>query len=92
MSITDDMLVDERPNLGGVQRRYRLPNGYGLSAISAAMLRSYPFAWEIAVLKPEGGGIAYDTPLTDDVEVFATDDEANAFIAKAKAWAEESAS
>lgn len=60
---------------GGEARHYRLPNGYGLSAQADTMLHAYPFAWEIAVCRGMGGdglfeGLAYDTPLTDDVEVY----------------------
>ena len=79
----------ERPNaIGGVQRLYRFPSGYGLSAINSPMAHSYPFAWEIAVLKNvtedgKHGGCCYDTPLTSDVEVFDTADEANKFIRRA---------
>lgn len=88
MSITDNHLLLERPHLGGVQRVYRFPSGFGLSAVNASMLHSYTFAWEIAVLRNvhDNGSfdeLTYDTPLTSDVEVFKTDDEANAFIARA---------
>ena len=93
--LTDDMLVkaSTRSDLsGGEARYYRLPNGYGLSVQSDKMLHAYPFAWEIAVCKGMGEDglfedLTYDTPLTDDVEVFYTDAEANAFISRAKAWA-----
>lgn len=87
--LTDEHLLIERPNdIGAVQRIYRFPSGYGLSAINAAMAHSYPFAWEIAVIKgvKENGrhdGLCYDTALTDDVEVFDTVDEANEFIERA---------
>lgn len=94
MALTDDMLVKERPHrLGGTQRLYKLPNGFGLSLVNAPRLHAYRYAWEAAVVTDmmdngEWGDLTYDTPLTDDVEVFETDDEANAFIARAKAWAE----
>lgn len=88
MTITDDMLVSERPYLGGEQRIYLLPNGYRLSLVNSPALHAYSFAWEAAVLNPEvQRGLAYDTPLTEDIEVFYSDDEANDFIARAKAWA-----
>jgi hypothetical protein len=89
VTITNDHLLLERPHrLGGVQRIYRFKSGYGLSVVNAPMLHSYPFSWEIAVLKDvkEDGrfsDICYDTPLTDDVEVFPNDAEANAFIERA---------
>lgn len=89
--LTDNFLVKERSHpsgLGGVQRVYRFPTGFGLSAIDSPRMHHYPFAWEIAVLKDvsvDGAKhtITYDTPLTDDVEVFDTDEAANEFIHRA---------
>jgi len=88
-TITDThLLLERQAHMGGVQRVYRFNNGYGLSAINSPMAHIYPFAWEIAVLKgvSENGSfetLCYDTPLTSDVEVFQTTDEANAFIERA---------
>ena len=96
--ITDKNLVLERPHaLGigeGVQRLYKLANGYGLSLVNNPELHAYPFAWEAAVVKgmTDAGkfdGITYDTPLTEDVEVFSTEAETNAFIDRAIAWSEQ---
>lgn len=98
--ITDENLIVERPHkseyIGGVQRIYRLANGYGLSAVNGARLRSYPFAWEIAVVtnvRDDGdfSDLSYETPLTEDVEVFMTADAANEFIARAIQWGKENA-
>ena len=88
MALTDKHLVVERPHLGGVQRVYRFNDGHGLSLVNAPMLHSYPFAWEAAVINgvAETGAsfrIVYDTPLSNDVEVFQSDDEANEFIERA---------
>jgi len=97
MSLTDKNLLLARPHpnafIGGEQRLYKLANGYGLSVVNGAMLRSYEFAWEVAVLtdmKEDGsfGNLTYATPLTDDAEVFYSDEETNAFIEKAIAWGE----
>lgn len=76
---------------GSVQRIYRFANGHGLSVVNNPVLHSYPFAWEAAVIgdvDDEGGfsGLRYDTPLTEDVEVFYTDEEANDFIDRAARW------
>jgi hypothetical protein len=88
--LTDENLVLERPHdIGnGVQRVYRSKSGYGLSAVNPQILRSYPFAWEIAVLKDVSKDgkeftLDYSTPLTSDVEVFSSDEEANEFIHRA---------
>ncbi len=81
--ITDKYLELERPNpIGGVQRIYKFASGYGLSLVNSPMCHSYPFAWEAAVLGPDGK-LTYDTPLTKDVETFHTDAEADAFIERA---------
>ena len=86
--LTDEDLLMERKVFGGVQRIYRFASGYGLSLIDSVMAHGFPFAWEAAVLKnvtDDGGfSITYATPLTEDVAIFNTDEEANAFIAKAK--------
>ncbi len=85
--LTDKHLMkEEASELGGVQRLYKFPSGYGLSAVNSHILHSYPFAWEIAVIKfasDTDWSLDYTTPLTSDVEVFSTDEEANAFIDKA---------
>lgn len=88
--LTDNYLLLEKPHpsVGGVQRIYRFDNGYGLSVVNGAMLHGYSFAWEIAVLKDvakDGSSfdLTYDTELTDDIEVFDSDEETNAFIKKA---------
>jgi hypothetical protein len=90
MALTDKNLITERSHLGGVQRLYRAGR-YGLSLVNGAMLHSYPFAWEAAVMDygtPDGTAshLTYATPLTDDVEVFHSDEEADEFIAKAFEW------
>jgi hypothetical protein len=95
MSLTDDGLLLERPNggIGGVQRLYRWGSG-GLSLVDSPMLHSYPFAWEAGVLAFNEKGawsLTYETPLSQDVEVFSTEDEANTFILKAKAYFEANA-
>lgn len=88
--LTEKNLVLERlhPSLGGSQRIYRFQSGLGLSLVNAPMLHYYSFAWEAAVLKDvsEDGGefeLTYDTEMTDDVEVFSSDEEANEFITRA---------
>ena len=91
--ITNKHLLIDRPHtVSGVQRIYKFKDGNGLSVVNCEILHGYPFAWEIAVLSNVRKNIfgevifdnlRYDTPLTDDVEVFSTDEEANEFIEKA---------
>lgn len=96
MTITDKNLVVERirdDGINGVQRIYGFKNNTGLSLVNGSMLHSYKFAWEAAVINDvnEAGGftnINYDTPLTNDIVVFETDDETNEFIQKAEEYFE----
>lgn len=90
--LTDKNLVKEiAPHLeDGVQRIYRYAEGHGLSLVNATIVHSYPFAWEAAVIHfPDKDSdefeIVYDTELTNDVEVFMTDEAANEFIERAAA-------
>ena len=88
MKLDDIPIATERKRLDGVQRIYALPNSdtYCVSLVNAPMLHDYPFAWEAAVLRSDGS-LCYDSPLTQDVEVFQTDDDAAAFVLLAFAWA-----
>ena len=79
------LLLEKPHSLGGVQRIYRFKSGKGLSVVNSPRLHSYDYAWEAAVITDvqdngEFASIDYSTPLTEDVEVFMSDDEANAFI------------
>ncbi len=86
--ISDEVHPQQHSHLDwGRQRRYDLANGYGLSLVDGPALHGYPFAWEAAILK--NGQIVYDTPFTDDVLVFMSDEETNDFIHTAIAWAKE---
>jgi len=87
--ITDKNLCYTRKRLGGEQRIYRFKDGHGLSLINDPSAHFCNYAWEAAVLEnvSEGGQtyeITYDTELTADVKVFATDEEANDFINRAE--------
>lgn len=73
----------QKPWLEGVQRIITLPNGHKLSL--RGWERRLPFAWEGAVIAPNGN-LTYDTPLTNDVEVFASEEEAIAWIERAFEW------
>ncbi len=66
--------------MGGTQRLYKVGN-WQLSMVDAAMLHHFPFAWEGAVIYKED--LCYTTQLTNDVEVFSTDEEANNFVLSA---------
>ena len=87
MALTTVGLIEERlHSIGsGVQRLYRW-GSKGLSVVNPQMLHSYPFAWEVAVLRWEGDEyhLDYSTELTSDVEVFLSDEGTNAFINRAR--------
>ena len=90
MTLTDNNLTSEKPHpsgIGGIQRLYRIGN-YGLSCVNSKILHTYLFAWEIAILKyknkvSDDFELVYDTELTEDVEVFTSDDKTNDFIKRA---------
>jgi hypothetical protein len=84
----------ERPHpagMGGVQKLYRFPNGYGASVVQFP--RSYGYGsgrWELAVLKFTGEGddefkLTYDTDITDDVIGYLTEDEVDALLDQVEA-------
>ena len=89
--ITQKNLKKEKiRNIGGLQRIYRLENGYGLQVIESTIAYPDICVWEIAVLKnieKDGASysfdITYNTSLTNDIETFYTEEEANAFIERA---------
>ena len=82
MPLTDEYLVSEQPHFGGVQRLYQFPSGWGLSLVNSPKLHAYAFAWEAAVIGPDGA-LDYTTELTSDVIVFSTEQETNQFIERA---------
>ena len=83
----------ERPHpfdSNGVQKLYRFDNGYGASVVrfchSYGGMRGL---WEVAVIRYEGQGIFeyelnYDTPITDDVLGYLTEDEVNQVLDQIK--------
>lgn len=82
-------LISEEPSFGGVQYRFRFDNRYGASVIK----HKYSYGsdddlWELAVLFysvvcPKGE-ITYDTPITEDVEGYLTDEEVRNLLAQIK--------
>jgi hypothetical protein len=67
----------ERPHpagMGGIQKIYRFPNGYGASVIRFSFSHGGDKGlWELGVVEFYGEGdwdyrLTYETPVTDDVE------------------------
>lgn len=91
MALTDEHLVKVKPHFGGGEQRIYRDGRYGLSLVNSPILHSFPFAWEAAVCDygtAEGKDwhLTYDTPLTNDVEVFDTEAATASFIAVAFKW------
>lgn len=85
----EGLLLTRIAGISGEQRLYRWGN-WGLSVVNGSMLHSYSFAREAAVVRftdesgPNDFVISYETPLSEDVEVFSTDEEADAFVLRAR--------
>ena len=70
----------------GTQRIYRMPNDYGASVLQSSI--SYGNAeglYELAVIKfnsedPEDWDIDYDTPITDDVLGWLTEEDVQRYL------------
>ena len=83
-----DYIVKEHLLNGGTQTIYKFPNGYGASVICGGL---YTYGdderpYELAVIKfrPSGDGfyLCYDTPITDDVVGYLTEDGVSALLAE----------
>lgn len=69
---------------GGARAVAEFDNGYKASVVTGEMFRSRSDApYEVAVLDEDG--ITYDTPVTDDVLGYLTEDEANDVLAAIEA-------
>ena len=73
---------------GGVQYVYHFPNGYGGSIVKFPGSYGYKEdLWELAVIVFDDEGdyeLAYDTPITADVEGYLTDKEVENLLYKIK--------
>jgi high-affinity K+ transport system ATPase subunit B len=71
--------IKTKTHMGGPQRLYRFANGYGASVVNNDVI----LGTEMAVIKWEGDDdftLVYDTPLTDDVINYLTEDETQQFL------------
>lgn len=84
-----DVIMTEKPRNGGIQRLYHFTgNDYGASVIQ----NPYSYGgrdglWELAVIAWDGDNwsICYDTPITDDVLGYLTEEEVTETLVKIKA-------
>ncbi len=75
-------VIITRSHLDGKQMVFRIGK-YGISAVNAPMLHSYPFFCEFAVLRFTDGDdfeLTYQTELTQDVVVCGTAKEAHEWL------------
>jgi len=89
MLTNEDLLMERYEKIvDSNQRIYRFSSGYGLLLSDVAPVRNSHYSWSAIVIEniTDGGlfNIAYETPFHSSVNIFQTDAEANAFIAKAK--------
>ena len=71
--------LPSKPIIEGIRYLFKADNGYGASIVQS----NYSYGgeqglWEVAVLKD--GEICYDTPITNDVLGYLTEDEVNSVL------------
>ena len=75
LNIKKDFTVERETVYNGYQLIFMFSNGYGASVVE----HDYSKGLEIAVLD-SNNKITYDTPITDDVLGYLTDEEANTIL------------
>jgi len=86
----DEFKVKDRAHpagMGGTQKLYKFPNGYGASVVQ--FMGSYGYdegKWELGVVKwnDDNFKLTYDTPITDDVLGFLTWQDVEKHLAEIK--------
>lgn len=73
MKTFDDLIFKFRKGIPIIQARMDFPNGYGISVISGAWLYCDDDTFEVAIFKD--GHLCYDTPITDDVLGYQTQED-----------------
>ena len=82
MTTFNDLEFRELPDGMGIQCRINFPNGYGASIVKGPYTYGGRFGlFELAVLN-SNGEIAYDTPITDDVVGYLTEDGVTTLLAE----------
>ena len=75
---------------GGIGYKFRFPNNYGASVVKHWFSYGHEEdLWELAVIKfndetPDNWDIVYDTPITEDVEGWLTDEDVRNLLQQIK--------
>lgn len=82
MTTFNDLTFSKLPDGMGIQCRIEFSNGYGASIVKGP----YTYGgraglFELAVLSSDGA-ITYDTPITDDIVGYLTEDGVTALLAE----------
>lgn len=76
----NDLEFNDLPDLGGIYCRIQFENGYGVSVIKHKYSYGGPDGlYELAILDSDGE-ITYDTPITDDVIGYLTEEGVTALL------------
>ncbi len=83
------VIRDEMRPFSGRQVMYRFPNGFGASVVNGRILHIFDFYVELAVVKYSNKDdnkfeLTYDTPITNDVELPANDEELKDMLLRIK--------
>jgi hypothetical protein len=86
MRSSDLLLERAHPlGIGGTQRVYRFQNGYGASVVRFSGSYGWPDLWELGVVTfvtPDEWHLTYDTPITDSVAGYLSEDAADELLDK----------
>ena len=75
----NEYLIETNNVMGGIQKVFKFPNGYGASVIKHKGSYGYKSdLWELAVL--QNGKLCYDTEITDDVIGHLNDPEVDRLL------------
>ena len=75
----NEYLTETNDVMGGIQKVYKFPNGYGASVIKHRGSYGYSEGlWELAVLNE--GELCYDTEITNDVIGYLNDPEVDRYL------------
>lgn len=82
MKAFNDLEFNDLPDLSGIYSRTMFENGFGVSVIKHKYSYGGPDGlYELAILDSDGE-ITYDTPITDDVIGYLTEEGVTALLAE----------